>query len=453
MIGEINMSSIETIDWVKEQFKNTNELVQKKLDFDNKYVLLFYIKSLINSEMLQKLIIKPFFEMSSEEQFNLYLQALPQFQQITSNEQIQQEVLNGSILIVIQNEYYLLDFKLSNNDKVNSTSIETTFHGSQLALSDNLMTNINVIRSNYHQATLTVENLVKGEINQHKVALIYDKDKVKSDVLNLIRSRITKVDKQVITSTTQLTNYINDKRFSLFPQMIMTERPDRIVYNLAGGKVILLVDGNPQAVITPVIFFDFMTTMEDNYHTLLISLFLKLLRYAGLFLSILLPALYVGATSFTPEVFRTELALTVAGSRVGVPFSSFIEVLFMLFFMELLLEASIRLPKAISATATTVGGLILGTAVTEAALASNIMVIIVSAVAISTFVIPVNEMAFSIRVVRLLLILITSLFGLAGLVLGFFVLIMYLVNLDSFGEPYLRLYSSSKDKKSSEGKA
>ncbi|RTQ92797.1 spore germination protein [Lysinibacillus telephonicus] len=446
------MSSLETINWINEQFKNTNELVQKNLEYENKHILLFYIKSLINSEMLQKLIIKPFFEMSSEEQFNLYLQALPQFQEVQSKEQVHLEIMNGNILIVIQNEFYLLDFKLAKNDKVNSTSVETTIHGSQLALSDNLMTNINVIRSNYHQASLSVEYFVKGEVNQHKVAVIYDKEKVKNDVLDIIRKRLQKVDKQLITSTTQLGNLINDSRFSLFPQMIMTERPDRIVYNLAGGKVILLVDGNPQSIATPVVFFDFMTTMEDNYHTLFISLFLKILRYAGLFLSLLLPALYVGVTSFTPELFRTELALTVAGSRVGVPFSSFIEVLFMLFFMELLLEASIRLPKAVSATATTVGGLILGTAVTEASLASNIMVIIVSAVAISTFVIPVNEMAFSIRVVRLLLIIITSVFGLAGLVLGFFVLIMYLVNLDSFGETYLKIYTLSKNRKTTEEK-
>ena len=287
------MSSLETINWVNEQFKNTKELVQKNLDYDNKHVLLFYIKSLIDSEMLQKLIITPFFEMTSEAQFKVYLQALPQFQAVTSKEQIQPEVMNGHILVVIQNEFYLLDIKLAKNDQVNSTYLETTIHGSQLAFSDNLITNINVIRSNYHQATLSVEYLVKGEVNQHKMAIIYDQDKVKNDVLDLIRKRLEKVDKQLITSTTQLNNYINDKRFSLFPQMIMTERPDRTIYNLAGGKVILMVDGNPQAVATPVVFFDFMSTMEDNYHTILISLFLKVLRYSGLFLSLLLPALYV----------------------------------------------------------------------------------------------------------------------------------------------------------------
>lgn len=440
------MFSLEAVKWINDQFKQTNELTEKTLEYEQKYMQLFYIKPLIDREMLQNSVIKPFFEMASENQFKLYLHALPQFQEATTKEQVMREIMNGSVVAVIQNEWYLLDFKLSTNDKVNNTSVETTIHGSQLALSDNLATNINVIRSYYHQPSLCVEYVVKGEVNQHKVAIIYDKEKVKNGVLDTIRERLQNVDKQVVSSTTQLNNFLNNKRLSLFPQMIMTERPDRIVYNIAGGKVILVVDGNPQAVATPAVFFDYMSTMEDNYHTLIISIFLKFLRYAGLMISILLPGLYVGVTSFSPEVFRTELALTIAGSRVGVPFSSFIEVLFMLFFMELLLEASIRLPKAISATATTVGGLILGTAVTEASLASNIMVIIVSAVAISTFVIPVNEMAFSIRVVRLLFIFVTTIFGLAGLTLGLYVLIMYLVNLDSFGEPYLQLYTSPKNR-------
>ena len=119
--------------------------------------------------------------------------------------------------------------------------------------------------------------------------------------------------------------------------------------------------------------------------------------------------------------------------------------------MEMLLEASIRLPKSVSATATTVGGLILGSAVTEASLSSDIMIIIVSAVAISTFVIPINEMAFSIRVVRLFLILASTIFGLAGLTIGLYVLIMYLVSIDSFGEPYLKFYRN-KDNKVKAGK-
>lgn len=443
------MSSEENIKWINEQFKDTNELTMKTLEDDDKKAELFYIKPLINVELLQQIIIKPFFEMQSETKFIRYLKALPQFQDSKSQEQLKTEVLNGNVVLFIQNKFYLLDLKFSFNDQTNAASVETTIHGSQLALSDNIATNINIIRSDYHQPTLYVEYATIGQVNNHKMAIIYDKEKVNKNALKLITEKLQQVDKQVITSTVQLSNYINNKKLSLFPQLIMTERPDRIVYNLAGGKVIILVDGNPQALIAPVYFFDFMTSMEDNYHSFYISFFLKFLRYTGLFISLLLPGLYIGITSFAPEVFRTELALTIAGSRIGVPFSSFVEVLFMLFFMEMLLEASIRLPKSISATATTVGGLILGTAVTEASLASDIMVIIVSAVAISTFVIPINEMAFSIRVIRFIFILAATILGLAGLTLALYAMIMYLVSIDSFGEPYLKF----NEKKTSKTKA
>ncbi|MFY0742886.1 spore germination protein [Solibacillus silvestris] len=443
------MSSEENIKWINEQFKDTNELTMKTLEDDDKKAELFYIKPLINVELLQQIIIKPYFEMQSETKFIRYLRALPQFQDSKSQEQLKTEVLNGNVVLFIQNKFYLLDLKFSFNDQTNAASVETTIHGSQLALSDNIATNINIIRSDYHQPTLYVEYATIGQVNNHKMAIIYDKEKVNKNALKLITEKLQQVDKQVITSTVQLSNYINNKKLSLFPQLIMTERPDRIVYNLAGGKVIILVDGNPQALIAPVYFFDFMTSMEDNYHSFYISFFLKFLRYTGLFISLLLPGLYIGITSFAPEVFRTELALTIAGSRIGVPFSSFVEVLFMLFFMEMLLEASIRLPKSISATATTVGGLILGTAVTEASLASDIMVIIVSAVAISTFVIPINEMAFSIRVIRFIFILAATLLGLAGLTLALYAMIMYLVSIDSFGEPYLKF----NEKKTSKTKA
>ena len=447
------MSSKETLSWIMNQFNDKDELTYKTLKLDNKKITVLYIKSLIDQELFQKYILQPFFEIDSEEKLQVYLMALPQFQEVPSKEEGLLYVMEGNVLVEIQENLYAIDFKLSKNSDVNSTSVETTIHGSELALSDNLMTNINIIRSFYHEPTLTIEYFLKGEVNKPKIAVIYDQERVKTTALNMIKEKLEEIDKQVITESPQFSNFLNHKRFSLFPQMLLTERPDRIVYNLAGGKIVLLVDGSPQCMMAPAVFFDFMTTMEDNYHTFVISYYLKLLRYLGIFVCILLPGIYIGASSFSPEVFRTEFMLTIAGSRMGVPFTSFVEVLFMLFFMELLLEASIRLPKAISATAATVGGLILGTAVTEAALASNIMVIIVSAVAISTFVIPVNEMAFAIRIVRLLLIVIASIFGLAGLTLGFLCIIMYLVNQTSYGEPFLRMYNYRKGDKKSEGQA
>ncbi len=221
--------------------------------------------------------------------------------------------------------------------------------------------------------------------------------------------------------------------------MLQTERTDRITYNLSGGKVVLLLDGDSLVILAPAVFFDFMTSMEDNYHPYWVTKFAEILRYIGLVTCVIFPGLYVAIASYNPEIVRPELALSVAGSRIGVPYPSYVEVLFMLIVTELLTEASIpeasiRLPKAVSATATTVGGLILGTAATDAALTSNIMIIIISAVAISTFVIPINEMSFSIRVSKYIILLFATFGGMAGLMLGFIGFIMILSNKSSFEE-------------------
>ncbi|KGR78082.1 spore germination protein [Ureibacillus manganicus] len=436
----------ETITWLKQELNNTNELAQKTLEIEDKLSFIYYISSLVDVEMIQKVIIKPFFEMPTEDHFEAYLKSLPQQLDFQKQEEILTNLLSGSVLVALKDKFLILNLSKTHVDQVQQVNIEPTIHGSQLGFSEDLTTNINIIRNQYKQSSLTVELSSVGKLNKQKYALLYDKEKVNKTVLKKFRERISSVDKELIQSSSQLISHINNraKLISYFPTTLLTERSDRTIYNIAGGKIIVLMEGSTLAIVAPAVFFDFMVSMEDNYHSFWISNFLRALRYVGLLVCILLPGLYVAVTSYSPEILRVELALTIAGSRVGVPYPPYIEVLFMLFFMELLVEASIRLPKAMSATATTVGGLILGTAATEANLTSNIMIIIISAVAISTFVIPINEMSFAVRTVRLALIIFASIFGLAGVVLAAIGFLMYLVNLNSFGEPYLRFYNYRK---------
>lgn len=434
----------ETIKYIIEKLKPTSDFINKTLKIENKSAQLIYIKSVVNGSDLQNYLIKPFFEMSSNGHFKDYLQSLPQQQEIQSNENILLNITKGSILFVIEEELILLDIKKVNTNVILETNMEPTIQGPELALSEDIQTNINLIRQRYHESSLSIEIHQVGKKSHQSLAVIYDQDTVNRAVLDNISKKIKEFQHDIILSTAELQILLNDRKYSLMPTMIITERTDRIVQNLAGGKIILLLDGNPVAIIAPVIFFDFMVSMEDKYHHYWISKFSKGLRYFGLFVCLTLPGMYVAFTSYNPEVLRSELALSMAGSRIGVPFPSFIEVLFLLIFMEMLTEASIRLPKAVSSTATTVGGLILGTAATEAALTSNIMVIIVSAVAVSTFAIPINEMSFAIRIIRYLILLFSIIAGLTGLVLSLLGFILYLSNMDSFGEPYLKIYVQKK---------
>jgi len=424
---------------IVEKLNDSEDIMIIPLQLENNQAFVLYLKTVVDGLKLQSIIIKPFFELKSTEYFSSYVQSLPDIVKMKSGEELLLQLTTGYVLIAINDKFYLVDIKMITANSPQPALMEPTIYGPQLALSEAIETNLTMIRHRYLEPSLTIENVVLKDKTHQSIALIYDRKIVKQSVLDAVHKKIKELDNPLIESTGDLQLFLNTTKFSLFPTLILTERPDRITYNLGNGKVVILMDGSPQAIVAPVVFYDFMVSMEDNYHSYWISFFTLILRYVGLLTCILLPAMYVAVTSYTPDIFRLELALSVAGSRLGVPYPSFIEVLFMLLFMEFLIESSIRLPKAISATATTVGGLILGTAATEAALTSNIMIIIVSAVAITSFVIPISEMSFAIRICRYLLLVFTTLFGTVGLMLGFLGIVMFLTNKDSFGEPFLKI--------------
>ncbi|MBM6617062.1 spore germination protein [Bacillus suaedaesalsae] len=435
-----------TIVWLKEQLGNSLDVVVHELKAGSQSVNVLYISSICDEKLIQANLILPLFETETEREYITYLFSQPNVKSHKQYEETLKAVMNGSVFVSTSSHQFLFISGKSSNKAVGEATVETVIQGPQSALSEDKDTNLNLIRNRYPRPTLRIEEKEVGKLSNTKISLLYDQEYVNEHVLKEVKNSLEKIEIDVLQAAGQLHQKLTKSKRTLFPTMMITERPDRIVFNLAQGKIVLLIDGTPFAVILPAVFYDFISSMEDLYQTYWVSKFIVFLRYMGLFISLILPAMYVGVTAFNPEIFRVQLALSIAGSRVGVPYPAFLEVLLMLLMMELLTEASVRLPKAIGSTATTVGGLILGQAAVEAGLVSNVMIIIVAAVAISNFVIPINSMSFAMRVVKYVLLLITSFLGMVGLVIGIILLICYLTSLKSFGEPYLKVFMEPKAK-------
>ncbi|SET13853.1 spore germination protein [Salinibacillus kushneri] len=438
-------SEVERVKPVLEkQFKGTEDAQFRTLSLENdQEIELVYIQTVIDNANIHEQFFKPFFEINDIQRYESYIKSLPNFKEFKDEQDTVKEILHGSIVFLIQNKVYMVGFIHQENSAVLDASVETTILGPQKALSENIYTNLNLIRHRYHEKSLKVEKLPEiGDKSNIQVCLLYDEKEADSEIVDKVKKRVKKADRPIVQSAGELHRALTNRKRRLFPTLLVTERPDRIAYNLYQGKVIIMIEGIPFVLIGPTVFYDFMSSMEDFYQPYWVSKFLIVLRYIGLFISLFLPSAYVGIISYNPEVLRIQLAFSIAGSRMPVPYPSYLEVLFMLIMMEMLTEASIRLPKTIGPTATTVGGLILGQAATDAGLVSNIMIIIVAAVAISNFIIPINEMSFAMRVMKYLLLIITTFSGLIGLVIGTVGLIYYLVYLDSFGKPYLKLFTS-----------
>ncbi len=434
---------------LEKNFKGSKDATFQNLDNGNYQLEMIYINSVIDTSKIHDMFVKPFFEVEKKEQYTKYLQSLGDYKEYKNERETIKDILHGSVVFLIDQTVHLIGLNHQENNSVLDANVETTIMGPQKGLSENINVNLNLIRHRYHVPSLTVENnYLVGDKSNIEVVLLYDSEQVDTKVLKKVKEQLNKVDRSIVQSVGELHRALTSRKRRLFPTLMVTERPDRIAYNLSLGKVIVMMEGTPFVLITPAVFYDFMTSMEDFYQPYFVGKFLVLLRYIGLLISLFLPSFYVGIISYNPEILRIQLAFSIAGSRIPVPFPSYLEVIFMLIMMEMLVEASIRLPKTIGPTATTVGGLILGQATTEAGLVSNIMIIIVASVAISNFIIPINEMSFSMRVVKYFLLLFTTLFGLIGLVISTIGLIFYLVNLESHGYPYLKLFFSESKRPS-----
>lgn len=324
--------------------------------------------------------------------------------------------------------------------------IETTIQGPQSSLTEDIKASLNLIRHRYPSNGFRIEPYELGNVSKTPAFVIYDTDLVNQKILSDLKQTLSKIDVAMVQATGQLDKILNNNKRSLFPTMMITDRPDRVALNLSQGKIVILLNGTPFALILPAVFYDFMSAMDDLYLPYWISRGLVCLRYIGLFITITLPSIYISVVSFNPEFFRVQLTLSIAGSRAAVPYPSYLEVIFMLFMTEALTEASIRLPKFMGGTATTVGGLILGQAAQQAGLVSSIMIIVTAAVTISNFVTPINSMSYSVRAVRYPLVLLSSLFGLIGVIVGLFWFTCYLANLRSFGQPYLKIFIGEPSK-------
>lgn len=439
---------LHLLDHVKKQLGNPDDLEYLHVKTDKAEMYLLYIKSLCEENLVTEQVITPFFHMNQPSEFLYFLSSIPNSLQYDDAQEIVDKIMDGYVCVTVSGSDRILLISMAKVtfSKVSEATVEPIIQGPKDALTQNITTNINMIRYRYQSPDLMIETSVIGKKSKTKIALIFDKKLADIDEVNMCRQKLMRINEDIIQSSGEIQRNFLERKTQLFPTMLFSERPDRVVRNLSIGKIVVLIDTTSFAGILPASFYEFFHSMDDYIQLPVVGWFLIIIRYIGFLISTITPALYVALTGYNPEVFHIQMTLSIAGSRVAIPLPAFLEVLFMLLMTELLLEASVRLPRSIGPTATTVGGLILGQAATEAGLVSNIMIIIVSAVAISNFVMPITYMFFSVRVLKYIFLLIAILFGLTGIIVTFNFFIFYLASIYSFGRNFLAMFPEKQTK-------
>ncbi|MDH6508364.1 MULTISPECIES: spore germination protein [unclassified Paenibacillus] len=314
---------------------------------------------------------------------------------------------------------------------------EALLRGPRLGFSEVLSVNTSILRRQGFNDQLEMVSYRAGTRIQRDLVLAYMKDIVNPELLKEVETRISKLDIDFLAESGYIEQLIEDNYLSPFQQVQNTERPDRVINALLEGRIAILLDGTPFALIVPVTFSMLLQSPEDYYERWLPSSLIRMLRFAACFLALMAPALYISFISFHPGLIPTELALSIIETRQNVPFPSVIEVLILEISIEILREAGIRLPKPVGPAMGIVGGLIIGDAAVNAGIVSPFLVIVVAVTAISSFSIPMYSAGLTLRLLRFVGMGFAALLGMFGTILFFLLLCSHLTRLKSFGVPYL----------------
>ncbi|NHN33730.1 spore germination protein [Paenibacillus agricola] len=418
---------IQIISSALDSFIENNADARKEQISAESEFTLYYISTITDALFIDEQLIDPFFRYSKT-QFEQYINSIGQ--PGNNPDQLLLKLCKGNAVLLYNDHIYTIEKTAKyENRSVNTPQVEASIIGPLEAFVENLSINLNLIRKHYHSPTLRIVKFEIGEKSHTTGYMLYDSELADQEFVNNELSHIQNLHIPIVQDVSRLQQYLSIKRPLLFPRSMVTERPDRVSTALSRGKIAYLIETTPFVSLSPINFHDFMSSVDDSYGLPIYSHFMIILRYLALSITILLPGAYVAFTAYNPEVFRVQLALSIAGSRAGLPYPAFLEVTFMLIMMELLVEASLRVPKTIGPTVTTVGGLILGQAASQANLVSDIMIIMVSAVAIANFVIPISTMSLTVRVLKYILLFMGTIAGFYGLTIGIILLISYLFTL------------------------
>lgn len=415
---------------------------------NNEYkAFIVYIDGMVNANLVNRFILEPLMLQNiSLKHINytlenfIYSNLLPQnnLKKEKLFSKIVEGINSGNCVLFVDtiNVCFNIDIKGFLQRNIDTPRNEVIIDGPQEAFVENIRTNTSLLRRIINNENLIIENTSVGFINKTNISICYMQNIANNNLINEVKYRINNLALDTLFSSGQLGQLIQENSILSIPNIMQTERPDKCAKFLMQGRCIILVNGNPYAIIAPAVLIDFLSSPEDTNLKPLFANFLKLLRVLSYAITLLAPGLFVAITGFHHELLPTELLFSILASREYVPFPLIIELLLMEFSFELIRESGLRVPSPIGGTLGIVGAIILGDAAVSAHLVSPILIIVVAITGLSSFAIPDFAFSFHLRVYRFFFILLGYCAGFIGIGAGLLIYINILCSMRSFGVNY-----------------
>jgi hypothetical protein len=399
-------------------------------------VFLYYIRTLIDSERLNETVVEPVKQCSQNQIDKCLTNA--KLNQLSFLEEAEKQLVKGSVLLYVptQNQWWATPLETPLSRSIEPSETETVIYGSRDSFTEQIDQNITLIRQRLPLTSLKTEKMTIGSLSQTKIVMMYIEGLTNPEFITIAKDKLKKIDFDQFLDASQVAAFMEDHRHTLFPQYLETDRPDACAYALGLGKLIFLVDKSPFALIAPINFFHLFQSPEDYFLRWIIASFLRCIRFISFFLTLILVPLYVALSTHHYQILPLQIMYVMLQQRGKLPFTPFWEATLMLITLEIIKEASLRMPTKSGQVLGVIGGIVIGEATVQAGFASNVLIVLVGISAIASFLVPNYMMTKITTLIQLVLLFLSSLLGIPGIVLGLIVVLTHLNGLTSLKQPY-----------------
>ena len=415
------------------------DLKLKKL---NNITIIFF-ETLCNSEYINNFILKPIVKYNINNFYKLKNKLPYNFKEIDNERDLFLYLYSGFTLINIKNKFIAVETKVLLDSVINEASNEKVIKGPKDAFCENYQSNIGLVRKRIKSPNLKIKEYIIGTKSKTKVSLLYIDDIVNIQLVNKLEKKLKTMNIDYVANS----NYISENltnNTSIFPINLTTERPDLVSFSLMEGRCAIIVENSPQALIFPSIFSDYIKNIDDYYQNNKNVSITRIIRIISFLIAIIVPGFYIALTTFNQETLPTNVLINFSMQREGVPFPSCVEAILLWLSFEILREADTRVPFVVGSSMSIVGALVLGQAAVDAGMISPIMIIIIAISSIASFLFNDNDIVNTIRIWKLIFLLLGSFVGLYGIFIGSLLFLIRISSIYSYGYDYTIPYAPFK---------
>lgn len=439
---------------LKGLFDENSQIKTMNFCVQNTEVELFYVEQIIDRKLLSSAVIVPLSKVASDsvkkaqnvknakiknktDKINEILSkiTLPSKEKIEDEAQALQKILDGSLIVAVQNEAYAYPLFGAEKRSLQEPPTSRVVKGPREGFVEDIGVNVGLVRKRIKSKDLKIEDVFIGRKTNTKISLVYLGDIAKPEVIKEVKLRLDSVDIDAVIDSYYIESFLEGKKIKFFRRVGNTEKPDVFVSKILEGRVGLLVDGSPIALTVPFVLMEDLQSPEDYYTIPTFASFARIMRFMGLIFAILAPGVFVALQSFNYRILPINFLITLLSSIEGLSVPPLIEILIVLFLFEIITEASLQMPNSLGMALSIIGALALGNTAVDAGIISPPSIVIVAISSVALYIIP-NQIAET-RMLRLLFTVIGGIVGLYGIVTAFIILTTYLAKMDSFGVPYL----------------